>query len=51
MSLPSNLYSGDRNSMAHSIECRYPYLDYDLLDFSMTIPKIILFLMVGVNIY
>ncbi len=39
MSLPSNLYSGDRNSMAHSIECRYPYLDYDLLDFSMTIPK------------
>ncbi len=39
ISLPSNLYSGDRNSMAHGIECRYPYLDYDLLDFSMMIPK------------
>tara|TARA_A100001035_G_C27787558_1_gene505402 strand:- start:9619 stop:11496 length:1878 start_codon:yes stop_codon:yes gene_type:complete len=39
-SLPSNLFSGDRNSMAHSIECRYPYLDYDLIDFSMKIPTI-----------
>jgi asparagine synthase (glutamine-hydrolysing) len=33
-SLPSNLYSGDRNSMAHGIECRYPFLDYELADFT-----------------
>jgi asparagine synthase (glutamine-hydrolysing) len=33
-SLPSNLYSGDRNSMAHGIECRYPFLDYELVDFT-----------------
>ena len=39
ISLPSNLYSGDRNSMAHGVECRYPYLDYDLIDFSMKLPK------------
>ena len=37
-SLPSNLYSGDRNSMAHGIECRYPYLDYDLVDFTTRLP-------------
>lgn len=37
-SLPSNLYSGDRNSMAHGIECRYPFLDYDLVDFAVQLP-------------
>lgn len=37
-SLPSNLYSGDRNSMAHGIECRYPFLDYELVDFAMHLP-------------
>ncbi len=37
-SLPSNLHSGDRNSMAHGIECRYPYLDYELVDFSTQLP-------------
>lgn len=37
-SLPSNLYSGDRNSMAHGIECRYPYLDYTLVDFATHLP-------------
>lgn len=37
-SLPSNLYSGDRNSMAHGIECRYPFLDYELVDFAMQLP-------------
>jgi glycosyltransferase involved in cell wall biosynthesis len=37
-SLPANLYSGDRNSMAHGIECRYPYLDYQLVDFAMQLP-------------
>lgn len=33
-SLPSNLHSGDRNSMAHGIECRYPFLDYELVEFT-----------------
>jgi asparagine synthase (glutamine-hydrolysing) len=37
-SLPSNLFSGDRNSMAHGIECRYPFLDYELADFTMRLP-------------
>jgi asparagine synthase (glutamine-hydrolysing) len=37
-SLPSNVYSGDRNSMAHGIECRYPYLDYQLVDFAQQLP-------------
>ncbi len=37
-SLPSNLYSGDRNSMAHGIECRYPFLDYPLVDFATHLP-------------
>jgi len=37
-SLPSNLFSGDRNSMAHGIECRYPFLDYDLVDFTTRLP-------------
>jgi len=37
-SLPSNLYSGDRNSMAHGIECRYPFLDYELVDFATHLP-------------
>lgn len=38
ISLPSNLYSGDRNSMAHGIECRYPFLDYNLVDFATHLP-------------
>lgn len=37
-SLPSNLFSGDRNSMAHGIESRYPFLDYDLVDFTTCLP-------------
>lgn len=37
-SLPSNLYSGDRNSMAHGIECRYPFLDYNLVEFATHLP-------------
>jgi asparagine synthase (glutamine-hydrolysing) len=37
-SLPANLYSGDRNSMAHSIECRYPFLDHELVDFCSGLP-------------
>jgi asparagine synthase (glutamine-hydrolysing) len=38
-SLPSNLFSGDRNGMAHSIENRYPYLDYELVDFCTHLPS------------
>lgn len=37
ISLPSNLYAGDRNAMAHGVEARYPYLDYDLVDFCMSL--------------
>ncbi|MCM0028613.1 MAG: asparagine synthase (glutamine-hydrolyzing) [Polynucleobacter sp.] len=37
-SLPANLYSGDRNSMAHGIESRYPFLDYQLVDFATQLP-------------
>lgn len=37
-SLPSNLFSGDRNSMAHGIECRYPFLDYELVEFATRLP-------------
>jgi asparagine synthase (glutamine-hydrolysing) len=29
---------GDRVSMAASIECRYPFLDYDLVEFANSIP-------------
>jgi asparagine synthase (glutamine-hydrolysing) len=39
LSLQSNLFFGDRNSMAHSVECRHPYLDYDLVDFCSTLPR------------
>ena len=39
-SLPSNLFSGDRNSMAHGIECRYPFLDYELVDFTTRLPDV-----------
>lgn len=38
ISLPSNLHSGDRNSMAHGIECRYPFLDYELVEFASHLP-------------
>lgn len=38
-SLPSNLFSGDRNSMAHGIECRYPFLDYRFVDFCLALPN------------
>ena len=37
-SLPGNLFSGDRNSMAHGVEVRYPFLDYDLVDLCMSLP-------------
>ena len=36
-SLPSNLASGDRNAMAHGVEARYPFLDYELIDFALNL--------------
>lgn len=38
-SLPSQLHSGDRNSMAHGVECRYPFLDYELVDWCIKLPN------------
>ncbi len=36
--LPSVLMVGDKLSMAHTLEVRYPFLDNDLVDFCLTIP-------------
>lgn len=37
-SLPTQLHSGDRNSMAHSVESRFPFLDYELVDWCIRLP-------------
>ncbi len=37
--LPALLRYEDRNSMAHSIEARVPFLDYRLVDFLFTLPE------------
>ena len=36
--LPALLHFEDRNSMAHSIEARVPFLDYQLAEFCLNIP-------------
>ena len=36
--LPMLLHWEDRNSMAHSIESRVPFLDYRLVDFTLNLP-------------
>lgn len=36
--LPSLLQFEDRNSMAHSVESRVPFLDYRLVEFCMSLP-------------
>lgn len=38
ISLPSLLRVVDRNSMAHSIEARVPFLDYRILEFAYSLP-------------
>ena len=38
-SLPSLLYFEDRNSMAHSIESRVPFLDHRLVEFVFSLPN------------
>jgi len=38
-SLPMQLHWTDRSSMAHSIECRVPFLDYRLVEFVMGCPE------------
>jgi asparagine synthase (glutamine-hydrolysing) len=38
LSLPALLRYEDRNSMAHSIEARVPFLDHRLVDFAFTLP-------------
>lgn len=38
-SLPSLLHWEDRNSMAHSIESRVPFLDYRLVEFVLSLPE------------
>jgi asparagine synthase (glutamine-hydrolysing) len=41
--LPQLLRYADRNSMAFSREARLPYLDHELVDFTLTLPDDILF--------
>ncbi|MGD0305057.1 MAG: asparagine synthase (glutamine-hydrolyzing) [Candidatus Acidiferrales bacterium] len=37
-SIPAMLHSEDRNSMAHSVESRLPFLDYKLVEFAVNCP-------------
>lgn len=36
--LPLQLHSADRNAMAFGIETRFPFLDYDLVDWAIALP-------------
>lgn len=37
-SIPAMLHAEDRNSMAHSVESRLPFLDYKLVEFAVNCP-------------
>lgn len=37
-SLPALLHNKDRNSMAHSVEARVPFLDHNIIEFAASIP-------------
>ena len=37
--IPASLRPEDRNTMAHSLESRSPFLDYELVDFCFTLPN------------
>lgn len=38
-SLPTLLRYEDRNSMAHSVESRLPFMDYELIEFGLALPE------------
>jgi asparagine synthase (glutamine-hydrolysing) len=37
-SIPSQLVRADKSAMAYSVECRFPFLDYRLVEFAFSIP-------------
>lgn len=37
-SLPMQLHSADRTAMAHGVETRFPFLDYELVDWTIGLP-------------
>ncbi len=37
-SIPPSLRIGDKNAMAHSVESRFPFLDYRLVEFAFSLP-------------
>ena len=38
-SMPNQLVVSDRNSMASSVETRFPFLDYEFVDWCLTLPE------------
>lgn len=37
-SIPQQLVRADKNAMAFSVECRFPFLDYRLVEYAMSLP-------------
>lgn len=37
-SIPQQLVRADKNSMAFSVECRFPFLDYRVVEYAMNLP-------------